>query len=135
MPMSSRWSLSLKFPHQNPVWTPLLTHTRATYPAHLNILDLNTNILWRRKIRKLLIMQSPPLPSNPVPLRPKYPPQSPALELPFYWTTFVSATLSRPTQLTYAPSILSSTLQRCSWSTSRSGRFTPKMTTPSNTGQ
>ena len=99
MPMSSRWSLSLKFPHQNPVWTPLLTHTRATYPAHLNILDLNTNILWRGKIKKLLIMQSPPLPSNPVPLRPKYPHQPPALKLPLYSTTFVSATVSRPKQL------------------------------------
>jgi hypothetical protein len=40
--------------------------------------------LWQGKIKKLLIMQSPPLPSNPVPLRPKYPPQHPALKLPFF---------------------------------------------------
>jgi len=75
------------------------SHTRAIYPAHLNILVLNTNILWRGKIKKLLIMQSPPLPSNPVPPRLRYPPQHPALKLPVYLTTFVSATLPRPEQL------------------------------------
>ena len=32
---ASKWSLSLKFPHQNPVGTPPLTHTRNTpRPSH-----------------------------------------------------------------------------------------------------
>ena len=28
MPMSPQWSLSLRFPHQDPIHPPLLTHTR-----------------------------------------------------------------------------------------------------------
>jgi len=44
-------------------------------------------------------MQSPPLASKPIPFRPKYPPQQPALKLPLYSTTFVNVTLPRPKQL------------------------------------
>ena len=37
MPGSPQWSLSLMFPHQNPVCTPPL-QTRGTWPAHFNII-------------------------------------------------------------------------------------------------
>ena len=41
MPESSKWSLSLKFPHLNPVYASPLP-LRATCPAHLILLDLIT---------------------------------------------------------------------------------------------
>ena len=40
---SSKWSLSLRFPHQNPV-TPLLSPIHATCPAHF-LLDLITRTI------------------------------------------------------------------------------------------
>ena len=49
-PGTSKWSLSFRFPHQNPVYTSLLPHN-ATCPAHLNFLDFITRTLlggeWR----------------------------------------------------------------------------------------
>jgi hypothetical protein len=39
--MSPQWSLSLRFPHQNPVHTSPLP-IRATYPAHLILLGFTT---------------------------------------------------------------------------------------------
>ena len=44
MPGSSKWPLSLRFPHQIPIYTPLLPHTCYS-PAHLILLDLITCIL------------------------------------------------------------------------------------------
>ena len=41
MPASSKWSLSFRFPHQNPVYS-LLSPICATWPAHLIFLDLIT---------------------------------------------------------------------------------------------
>ena len=38
MPGSPRWSLSLRFPHQNPVYTSPLPSMHATCPAHLILL-------------------------------------------------------------------------------------------------
>ena len=45
MPESSKWSLSLRFPHQNP---PLLSPIRATCSAHFILLDLITEsyLVW-----------------------------------------------------------------------------------------
>ena len=39
MPGSPKWSLSLRFPHQNPVYASRLP-VRAAFPADLILLDL-----------------------------------------------------------------------------------------------
>ena len=81
-PGSSKWSLSLRFPHQNPVRTcplPVL----ATCPAHLTLLDLITRIIlnWGIQINELIVYFSP-LPYYLVPLRPKYSPQQTIIKPP-----------------------------------------------------
>ena len=43
-PGSPQWSLSLRFPHQEPIRPPLLTHTRHM-PAHLILLDFITRTI------------------------------------------------------------------------------------------
>ena len=40
-PRSPQWSLSLQFPHQDPIHPPLFT-LRATFPAHLILLNFIT---------------------------------------------------------------------------------------------
>ena len=53
---SPKWSLSLRFPHQNPVYTPPLPHTCCIlHLSHSQFYHLN-NIWWAVKIMKLLIM-------------------------------------------------------------------------------
>jgi hypothetical protein len=51
VPVSSKWSLSLRFPHQKPVWTSSLI--RATYRAHLILLYLITRIMFGEEYRSL----------------------------------------------------------------------------------
>jgi hypothetical protein len=43
-PGSHQWSLSLRFPHQNPI-TPLSSPDRAPYPAHPILLDFITRTI------------------------------------------------------------------------------------------
>ena len=48
----SKWSLSFRFPYQNPVYTSALP-TRATYTAHLIPLDLINRIIFGEQYRSL----------------------------------------------------------------------------------
>ena len=45
MPGSPKWSLSFRFPHQNPVYASTLPPIRATCPAHLILLHFVTRTL------------------------------------------------------------------------------------------
>ena len=49
-PRSPQWSLSLRFPHQDPIHPTLLTHTR---PAHLILLDFITRTILGEEYRSL----------------------------------------------------------------------------------
>ena len=72
MPRSSKWSLSLRFPHQN-LYAPLLSPMCAVYPTHLCLLDLFT--WWGVQVIKLSSHRFLQSPINLVLLRPIYPPQ------------------------------------------------------------
>ena len=52
-----KWSLSLRFPHQNPVYSSLLPHARyMARPSHSSRFYQPHNIWWAVQIIKLLIM-------------------------------------------------------------------------------
>ena len=55
-PGSPKWSLSLMFPHQNPVYTsPLPCTCHMPRPSHYSRFDHPNNIWWSVQITKLLI--------------------------------------------------------------------------------
>ena len=78
-PGSPKWSLSLRFPHQNPVH-PSPLHMPS--PSHSSQLYYPNNIGWAVQIIKLLIMYFSPLLCYLAPLTPKYSPQHPILKHP-----------------------------------------------------
>jgi hypothetical protein len=55
-PRSPQWSLSLQFPHQDPIRPPLLTHTRhMPSPSHyFHIMKSNISQYWVHLIQTLL---------------------------------------------------------------------------------
>jgi hypothetical protein len=56
-PRSSKWSISLRLPHQNPVCTSPLPHMcYVPRPSHSSRFDHPNNIWWAVQISKLLIM-------------------------------------------------------------------------------
>ena len=77
-PESSKWSLSLRFPHQNPTYTSPLPHTSyMRCPFHSSRFDHPNNIWWAVRIIKLINKQFSPLHCYLIPLRSKYSPQRP----------------------------------------------------------
>ena len=84
---SSKWSRSLRFPHQNPICTspPHICYTHR--PPHSSRFDQPNNFWWGVQIIKLQLRSFFPIPCYLVPLRPKYLPQHPTLRYP--QTTFL----------------------------------------------
>ena len=55
-PVSSKWSVFLRFPHQIPVYTSSFPYTcYVTYPSHSSWFDHPNNICWEVRIINLLI--------------------------------------------------------------------------------
>jgi hypothetical protein len=76
-PVSQKWSLSLRFPHQNPVHAfPLPLPCYMARPSHSSQFYHLHNSEWGVQIIKLLIMKFFPLPWYLIPLRPEYSPQN-----------------------------------------------------------
>ena len=82
-PGSSKCSLSIRFPHHNPVYAahlpPYVLHAP---PITFFLFDRQNNIGWAVQFIKLLITYFSPMPCYPVPLRDKYSPQQPVLKHP-----------------------------------------------------
>ena len=76
-PRSSKWSPSLRFPHQYLVYTLL-----SPYASHPSRFDHPNNIGRGVQNSKLLVRQFSPLPCYLIPLRPKCSFQHPILKYP-----------------------------------------------------
>jgi hypothetical protein len=83
MPVSSKWSLSLRFPHHNPGIPLLSPHTcYMPCPYHSSGFDHPNNIWWGVQIIKLLILWFFPLPFYLIPFRLNYAPSASILKHP-----------------------------------------------------
>ena len=97
-PRSPHWSLSLRFPQQDPIHPPLSSPIRATCPAHLILLDFITRTILGEQYKSFSsslcnLLHSP---VYLLPPRSKYSPQHyvrRALPLPLY---FISIILCSP---------------------------------------
>ena len=101
MPGSPKWSLSSRFPHQNPVYASPLPHT-CYMPAHLILLDFITWTTMGEQYRSLSsslcsFLHSPVTSSL---LRPKYSPQHPQPILFFWPCIFNNEDKNKPTKCT-----------------------------------
>jgi hypothetical protein len=82
-PGSPQWTVSLRFPHQNPVHaSPLPNPIYMPRPSNSSRFHHSHNIEWGVQIMKFLIMKFSPLLCCLVPLRPKYSHQHPILKHP-----------------------------------------------------
>ena len=95
--MAPQWTPSLRFPHQDPIHPPLLTHTRhMPSPSHSSRFYRLHNIGWGVLIIQLLVIQSSPFPRYLVLPRSKYSPQHHVLkhrQAP--WSLLIQSTLLR----------------------------------------
>jgi len=83
MPGSPKWSLTFRFPHQNPVYaTPLLNVCYMPRSFHSSGFFHSNNFGWGVQFIKLHIMYFSLLPCYLFPLSSKYSPQQPILKHP-----------------------------------------------------
>jgi hypothetical protein len=83
MPRSCKRPISLKFPHQNPLYTsPFFPYYYMPHPPHSSGFYHSNNIWCWMQIVKLITLPSPPWHCHFIPLRPKYSAQHPILQHP-----------------------------------------------------
>ena len=85
-PGSPKWSLSLRFPQQTPIYISPLPHTcYMPRPSHSSRFYHPKNTGWIVQIIKFFIMQFSPLHCHLVPFRPKYSQTPSACASPPMW--------------------------------------------------
>jgi hypothetical protein len=73
MPASPKWTLSLRFSHQKPVYSSGVSHTLSMPRlTQWSWFQNRNNIWWSIKTTKLFVMKLPPLTFYHVPHKPKY---------------------------------------------------------------